>query len=55
MDPETVLMSRFFGVAFVQLGLTLNLLREVRDAAAVRARALAGVVGSVRHLVRQTQ
>jgi uncharacterized membrane protein YfcA len=46
-DAPTVLMSRFFGVALLQLGLTLYLLREVRDAATVRPLALAGVVGSV--------
>jgi len=46
-DPATLLMSRFFGVALVQLGLTLYLIREVRDGAAVRALCLAGVVGSV--------
>jgi len=46
-EPATVLMSRFFAVALVQLGLTLYFLREVRDAATVRAVALAGVVGSV--------
>jgi hypothetical protein len=46
-DAPTLLMSRFFGVALVHLGLALYLIREVRDAAAVRALALAGVVGSV--------
>ena len=45
-DAATLLMSRFFGVALVQLGLTLYLLRETRDAATVRPVALAGVVGS---------
>ena len=46
-DASTVLMSRFFGVALVQLGLALYLLREVREPAAVRGLAVAGVVGSV--------
>jgi len=46
-DAPTVLMSRFFGVALVQLGLVLILSREVRDAVAVRALALAGVLGSI--------
>jgi hypothetical protein len=46
-DPPIILMSRFFGVALAQLGLALYLIREVRDAAAVRALALAGVVGSI--------
>jgi hypothetical protein len=45
-DPATVLMSRFFGVALVQLGLALYLVRDIRDPVAVRALALAGVVGS---------
>jgi hypothetical protein len=40
-------MSRFFGVALVQLGLSLYLIREVNDGAAVRALALAGAVGSL--------
>jgi hypothetical protein len=46
-DATTVLMSRFFGVALVQLGLTLYLIREVREAVAVRAVAVAGIVGSI--------
>jgi hypothetical protein len=46
-EPATVLMSRFFGVALVQLGLVLILIREVRDTVAIRALALAGVLGSV--------
>lgn len=46
-DPATVLMSRFFGVALLQLGLLLYLIRETRDAATQRAGALAGVVGSI--------
>ena len=46
-EASTVLMSRFFGVALVHLGLVLYLLREVREPAAVRALALAGVIGSV--------
>jgi hypothetical protein len=45
-DAATLLMSRFFGVALVQLGLSLYLLREVREPVVVRALALAGVVGS---------
>ncbi len=50
-DPSTVLMSRFFGVALLQLGLTLYFLRDVRDAASQRAMALAGVVGSAAGIV----
>ena len=46
-DPATVLMSRFFGVALLQVGLMLYLLRETRDAATQRVAALAGVVGSI--------
>jgi FtsH-binding integral membrane protein len=46
-DAATVLMSRFFGVALLQVGLMLYLLRETRDAATQRSMALAGVVGSV--------
>ncbi len=46
-DASTVLMSRFFGAALVHLGLVLYLLREVREPAAVRSLALAGVIGSV--------
>ncbi len=46
-DPATVLMSRFFGVALLQLGLMLYFLRDARDAATQRAMALAGIVGSV--------
>ena len=46
-DPATVLMSRFFGVALLQVGLMLYLVRETRDAATQRSIALAGVVGSI--------
>jgi hypothetical protein len=42
----TILMSRFFGVALVNLGLAVYLLREVREATAQRGLVLAGVVGS---------
>ncbi len=45
-DPATVLMSRFFGVALVQLGAALYLIREVREPDARRALVLAGVIGS---------
>jgi hypothetical protein len=44
--PATVLMSRFFGAALVQLGTTLYLVREVHQPDARRALALAGIVGS---------
>jgi hypothetical protein len=42
-----MLMSRFFGVALVNLGLAVYLLREVREASAQRGLVLAGVAGSV--------
>jgi hypothetical protein len=45
-DPATVLMSRFFGVALLHLGLLLYFLKDIRDAGAIRSLALAGVVGS---------
>ena len=51
-DAATVLMSRFFGVALLQVGLMLYLLRETRDAATQRSMALAGVVGSVARRTR---
>ena len=44
--PPTILIARFFGVALVQLGLALYLLRETRDLVAHRGLVLAGVVGS---------
>jgi len=50
-DPATLLMSRFFGVALLQVGLMLYLLRETRDAATQRVTALAGAVGSVAGLL----
>lgn len=46
-DAPTVLMSRFFGVALLHVGLLLYLMRDVRDTASQRAMALAGVVGSI--------
>jgi hypothetical protein len=46
-DAATVLMSRFFGAALLQVGLMLYFLRETRDGATQRSTALAGVVGSV--------
>jgi hypothetical protein len=45
-DASTVLLSRFFGVALVQLGLSVYLLREVRETTTVRALAVGGTVGS---------
>ena len=43
--PATILMSRFFGVALLNLGTALYLVREVRDPAVQRGLVLAGVVG----------
>jgi hypothetical protein len=43
--PGTVVMARFFGVALLNLGVALYLVREVRDAAVQRGLVLAGVVG----------
>jgi hypothetical protein len=45
-EPATLLMARFFGVALLQLGVALYLLKDVRDATVVRGLAMAGVVGS---------
>ncbi len=45
--PSTVLPSRFFGGALMQLGLSVYLLRATRDTAAVRALAVSGTAGSV--------
>jgi hypothetical protein len=46
VEPSTVLMSRFFGVALFHLGIVLYLLRDVRDSATQRAMTMAGVAGS---------
>lgn len=45
--PATLLMSRFFGAALVNLGLAVYLLREAREVVAQRGLVLAGVCGSV--------
>ncbi len=37
VDPSTVLMSRFFGVALFHLGIVLYLMRDVRESASQRA------------------
>ena len=46
-DPDTKIMSRFFGVALVNLGSALYLIRDVQEAPAQRALVVAGVIGSV--------
>jgi hypothetical protein len=43
----TVMMSRFFGAALVNLGLAVYLLRDAGEAGTQRGLVLAGVVGSV--------
>jgi hypothetical protein len=46
-EPDTVLMSRFFGAALVHLGAALYLVRDVREPATRRGLVLAGVIGSL--------
>jgi len=46
-DPDTVIMSRFFGVALVNLGAAIYLVREVQEPSAQRGLVVAGVLGSV--------
>jgi hypothetical protein len=46
-DPDTVIMSRFFGVALVNLGAAVYLVREVQEPSAQRGLVVAGVLGSV--------
>jgi hypothetical protein len=45
-DVPTALMGRFFGVALLQVGATLWLLKETRDAATQRGLALGGAIGA---------
>lgn len=45
-DAATVFVGRFFGAVLFQLGLTLYLVREVREPKAQRGLALASVIGS---------
>lgn len=52
--PATSLMSRFFGVALVNLGLAVYLLRDVREPVARRGLVLAGAVGSAAGLAVAT-
>jgi uncharacterized protein YjeT (DUF2065 family) len=44
-EPDTVLMSRFFGTALVQLGAALYLVRDVREPATRRGLVVAGLAG----------
>ena len=46
-DAATVLMARFFGVALLQLGVSLWLLKETRDGATQRGLAIGGAIGAV--------
>jgi hypothetical protein len=50
-DVPTVLMGRFFGVALLQVGLTLWLLKETRDAATQRGLATGGAVAAAAGIV----
>jgi hypothetical protein len=50
-DVPTTLMGRFFGVALLQVGLTLWLLKETRDAATRRGLAMGGALGAVAGIV----
>jgi membrane-bound ClpP family serine protease len=50
-DPAIVLMSRFFGVALVQVGLVLYLIRDVSDARTQRGVIIGSFLGSVAGLV----
>jgi hypothetical protein len=50
-DPLAMLMSRFFGVALLHLGVLLWVGRQAEDPLARRAIAIAGVVGSLGGLV----
>lgn len=47
VSPTTVLMSRFFGAALVQVGLILYLVRDVQEPAVRRSLVVAGIVGSL--------
>jgi hypothetical protein len=50
-DPAIVLMSRFFGVALVQVGLVLYLIRDVSDPRTQRGVIIGSFLGSVAGLV----
>jgi uncharacterized membrane protein YfcA len=50
-DPSIVLMSRFFGVALVQIGLVLYLIRDVGDLRTQRGVVIGSFIGSVAGLV----
>jgi hypothetical protein len=46
-DVPVALMGRFFGTALLQIGVTLWLLKETRDAATQRGLAMGGALGAV--------
>jgi hypothetical protein len=50
-DAPSVLMARFFGVALLQVGVTLWLLKETRDGATQRGLAVGGAFGAVAGIV----
>jgi hypothetical protein len=50
-SPETVLVSRFFGAALVQLGMVLYLIRDVGDLRTQRGVVIGSFLGSVAGLV----
>lgn len=47
VDASALLMARFFGVALLQLSLSVYWLRETQDPTTVRSLALAGTAGSL--------
>jgi hypothetical protein len=51
VDPGTVLVSRFFGAALVQLGMVLYLIRDVSDIRTQRGVVIGSFLGSVAGLV----
>ena len=51
VDPEIVLISRFFGAALVQLGMVLYLIRDVGDLRTQRGVVIGSFLGSVAGLV----
>jgi membrane-bound ClpP family serine protease len=50
-DPAVVLLARFFGVALVQVGLILYLVRDVADQRTQRSLVLGSFIGSLAGLV----
>jgi hypothetical protein len=46
-DAAVLLMSRFFGLALLQVGVTLWVLKDTRDPGTQRGLALGGAIGAV--------